>query len=998
MLCLNFSSLAADATGPIGCTPPTPEQKNWMDTHLINTGAVRLNPLGWARVSNGVASREVPAEQIARFGEEVIPASSLPAAGSRAVTAVPAAVDNSTLDAFPPVRSQGSIGSCACFSTTYYTMTHMTGLARGWNNKNTADTQKFSPKWTYNMINGGGDNGSWITTAFAVQMNNGAATWADMPYDSNYLQWSLDANVWRNAINYRMAQTGKVSDVDTPTGLANLKALLANGYVVNYATDIYGWQWGAIGNNPATSADDAFVGKSICKFMKLPFGGSGHAMTVVGYNDDIWVDLNGNGQVEAGEKGALRIVNSWGTGWGEAGFAWISYDALKAASGVSGADNTSRQPCFWYKEAYWITARAAYTPKVLAQVTLNHAKRNQLSVALGIADTSSTTPTTTWSSSAVNYSGGNWAFNGASTAVDGAFVFDFTDIAVSNVNKRWFVRFSDNASGSALTVKSFQLLDISRSLTASATGLPKTIDGLTGNVYVDYMLSTEMPPKFDTTKPLDVTSGPVTGGTTVHISGQYFTDTSSVLFGAFSATNVAITSNGTCITCTTPSNTTDTVSVTVTTPVGSTTLPSAFTYSLAPTVTNISPAFGTIDGGTTVTISGANLSTAQSVKIGNNTLTTFTATATSIVLVTPPDVEKAGNGNVTVACGGGVVIINGSRAAPSGFNYVELPSIDMDTFASATVGTAFSGSVITGGTDPVSYKATGMPSGLILNTTTGAITGTPLKSGAFNVVVTVYNGFYATKVVPFNVLPKTVVENHPPVVMSNAFASPNPATIGDSVLFSVSATDQDKNTLAYTWDFGDGATGIGASIAHKFAASGTYNATVTINDGQDTTTSTVSLVVGKISVLKSAAIRLNFAMSKMDTLKVSGTLDGNFTGSSPACAVTAKVGDLAPVSFILNTMGSGVNFNKTCTFKLTGKVSKAKLFTTPTVLYTLTYSRVSIAASLSALGLENADIAAPGRSVTVPVSITIGNTVYQSSMKMTYTAKKGKSGAAMVLK
>lgn len=35
-------------------------------------------------------------------------------------------------------------------------------------------------------------------------------------------------------------------------------------------------------------------------------------MTLVGYNDNIWVDINGNGIVDNGEKGAFKIANSWG--------------------------------------------------------------------------------------------------------------------------------------------------------------------------------------------------------------------------------------------------------------------------------------------------------------------------------------------------------------------------------------------------------------------------------------------------------------------------------------------------------------------------------------------------------------------------------------------------------------------------------------------------------------------------------------------------------------
>jgi hypothetical protein len=40
-----------------------------------------------------------------------------------------------------------------------------------------------------------------------------------------------------------------------------------------------------------------------------PLGG--HAMAVVGYDDD---------------RGAYKIINSWGTDWGDGGYGWISYD------------------------------------------------------------------------------------------------------------------------------------------------------------------------------------------------------------------------------------------------------------------------------------------------------------------------------------------------------------------------------------------------------------------------------------------------------------------------------------------------------------------------------------------------------------------------------------------------------------------------------------------------------------------------------------------------
>lgn len=43
----------------------------------------------------------------------------------------------------------------------------------------------------------------------------------------------------------------------------------------------------------------------------------GHAIVAAGYDDNLPVNAN--------EKGALLIRNSWGTSWGDHGYAWLSY-------------------------------------------------------------------------------------------------------------------------------------------------------------------------------------------------------------------------------------------------------------------------------------------------------------------------------------------------------------------------------------------------------------------------------------------------------------------------------------------------------------------------------------------------------------------------------------------------------------------------------------------------------------------------------------------------
>lgn len=56
---------------------------------------------------------------------------------------------------------------------------------------------------------------------------------------------------------------------------------------------------------------------------------TGHVITIVGYDDAICYDLNGNNLIEQDEYGAFRVVNTWDTtAWGHNGFAWLPYKLM----------------------------------------------------------------------------------------------------------------------------------------------------------------------------------------------------------------------------------------------------------------------------------------------------------------------------------------------------------------------------------------------------------------------------------------------------------------------------------------------------------------------------------------------------------------------------------------------------------------------------------------------------------------------------------------------
>ena len=92
------------------------------------------------------------------------------------LTDFPRAVDNSTLPCFPPIFYQGELNSCTSVAVTYYQLTHMTGLVRGWDQKRAGAAQRFSPLWTFNLINGGNNHGTFQARAYAALLAHGAVT------------------------------------------------------------------------------------------------------------------------------------------------------------------------------------------------------------------------------------------------------------------------------------------------------------------------------------------------------------------------------------------------------------------------------------------------------------------------------------------------------------------------------------------------------------------------------------------------------------------------------------------------------------------------------------------------------------------------------------------------------------------------------------------------------------------------------------------------------
>ena len=162
-------------------------------------------------------------------------------------------------------------------------------------------------------------------------------------------------------------------------------------------------------------------------------------------------------------------------------------------------------------------------------------------------------------------------------------------------------------------------------------------------------------------KSLSPTAGPIAGGTSVIILGSGFTNATSVSFGG---TPSSFTFNSDSqITAITPAHSTGPVSVSITTPGGTTTGINAYTYSAIPVVSGVSPATGISTGGTTVIITGSGFTGVTGVKFGS-AIASFTFNSDSQITVSSsPASSPAGSAgivDITVTTPGGTSAISSS--------------------------------------------------------------------------------------------------------------------------------------------------------------------------------------------------------------------------------------------------------------------------------------------------------------------------------------------------
>jgi hypothetical protein len=196
---------------------------------------------------------------------------------------------------FPPPGDQKQQGSCTAWAVAYGARSYYDGLANG---QGLSSQAAFSPAYIFNQLQHSDPAqcaGSSIVDALNLLVTQGVARMDEFPYTDRSCSQVPSARLRASAALNRIRSFKSISrgQIETVKG----ELYRGNPVIVAMATtNNFHWVRGSAVFNDVRSNTEGH-----------------HAMNIVGYDD---------------QKGAFKLLNSWGRDWGDGGYGWVDYEAM----------------------------------------------------------------------------------------------------------------------------------------------------------------------------------------------------------------------------------------------------------------------------------------------------------------------------------------------------------------------------------------------------------------------------------------------------------------------------------------------------------------------------------------------------------------------------------------------------------------------------------------------------------------------------------------------
>ncbi len=422
---------------------------------------------------------------------------------------LPPVLDNSTLAFFRPIFEQNG-PTCGQASSIGYAFTYEINRLRGISS-NSIST-RYPPHFSYNLISGEGITyGASYFHSFDVLKSIGTPNTQTFggfygPYGMNeeYLgnYWMDGYDKYYQAMKNRLDGVYSI-DVSTIEGIRTLKYWLLDhldgsryGGVANFYTQGLGYRTVLPEGTPEAGKDIV-----IHWWNSVPY----HALTIVGYNDSIRFDYNGDGlytndidingdnkvDLRDWEIGGFKFADSWNINNSERGFYYMTYASCADSILYDGE----------YRGGIWNSivniqyVKEYAEPKLTAKITIKHTQRGKLRVRMGFStNLSSTYPDFVMMFPIMNYLGGNHYMQGGKYEYDKTIEFglDITplmDMIPSGAEARFFllVDEDDPEDEGEGEIVGFSLMDYTggvKEISCSQSNIP--IENGTTSLWIDH--------------------------------------------------------------------------------------------------------------------------------------------------------------------------------------------------------------------------------------------------------------------------------------------------------------------------------------------------------------------------------------------------------------------------------------------------------------------------------------------------------------------------------
>lgn len=268
-------------------------------------------------------------------------------------------------DKVPMVLDQGPFGICVGAAGT--AMENIQKTIKG-----NCPAHGFSPIYLYTLcksLDGDKTNKNWGTysrSAAKVLCSDGILPYVELP--TTYLKTNKGKLPVITQDQIQRATKNKCkSYASVPMNITAIKKALMRSPILG-----------------SFNVNDSFWDPEQNKYIKKPAGQfcGGHCMCIIGYDNDIEYTYEDGTHY----KGFLEIQNSWSTGWGNSGFAYIPYDLLKLESNIliyaawSVIDSTTQVKKLWRIHS------SKFTNKEDAQAHQIQLKKKKISTCLEYID------------------------------------------------------------------------------------------------------------------------------------------------------------------------------------------------------------------------------------------------------------------------------------------------------------------------------------------------------------------------------------------------------------------------------------------------------------------------------------------------------------------------------------------------------------------------------------------------------------------------------------